>query len=128
LLVKDIFLTYYCLRDQNQDFLQFGNENSTMTKEAITTPRQNNWTFLTNHSHVLICIARDPEVLLKDVADAVGITERAVQRIVQDLEEAGYLERSREGRRNKYKLKSGMPLRHPVESHKKVSELIKLVG
>jgi DNA-binding MarR family transcriptional regulator len=90
--------------------------------------KQTNWTFLTNHTHVLICISRNSDVLLKDVADFVGITERAVQRIVQDLEEAGYLERIREGRRNRYKLKTAMPLRHPIESHRKISELIKLVG
>ncbi|HMO16701.1 MAG TPA: winged helix-turn-helix domain-containing protein [Oligoflexia bacterium] len=93
-----------------------------------TTQKSTGWTFLTNHTHVMICIARDPDILLKEVADLVGITERAVQRIVQDLEEAGYLERIREGRRNRYKLKTGMPLRHPIESHKKISELIKLIG
>jgi DNA-binding MarR family transcriptional regulator len=75
----------------------------------------------------LICIARDPEVLLRDVADSVGITERAVQKIIQDLEDAGYLEKTREGRRNRYSLIGSMPLRHPVESHKKIRELLALM-
>ena len=56
------------------------------------------WTFLSNHGHVLLCIAQEPEIRLRDVAERVGITERAVQRIVADLEEAGYLSRAREGR------------------------------
>lgn len=86
------------------------------------------WTFLTNHSHVLICIAREPEVLLRDVATQVGITERAVQRIVGDLEEAGYLTRVRTGRRNHYQLNPGLPLRHPIEAHRTVGVLLELIG
>ncbi len=85
------------------------------------------WTFLTNHSHVLICIAQEPEVLLRDVAARVGITERAVQRIVTDLEEAGYLTRVRTGRRNRYELNPLLPLRHPVEAHRAVGVLLELV-
>jgi DNA-binding MarR family transcriptional regulator len=64
------------------------------------------WTFLTNHSHVLFCIARDPEVRMRDVAQAVGVTERAVQRIVGELTEAGYLTRERDGRRNRYEVRA----------------------
>src|SRR3982750_3707911 len=74
------------------------------------------WAFLSNHAHVLLCIAKEPEVRLREVADRVGITERAVQRIVADLEEGGYLSRSREGRRNRYEVHLGRPLRHSVES------------
>ena len=85
------------------------------------------WTFLTNHAHVLLCIAADPEVRLRDVATRVGITERAVQRIVTDLEEAGYLQREREGRRNRYTVAREQPLRHPIERHRSVSALIALV-
>jgi DNA-binding MarR family transcriptional regulator len=98
-----------------------------MKKKEKSQTRQPGWTFLTNHCHVLICIARDPEVLLRDVADSVGITERAVQKIIQDLEDAGYLEKTREGRRNRYSLIGSMPLRHPVESHKKIRELLALM-
>lgn len=85
------------------------------------------WTFLTNHAHVLLCIAREPEARMRDVADLVGITERAVQRIVADLEEGGYLERIRQGRRNRYQVRDHLPLRHPIERHEQVSSLIALV-
>ena len=85
------------------------------------------WTFLTNHAHVLLCIAREPEVRMRDVAHLVGITERAVQRIVADLEEAGYIERIRNGRRNHYEVRADLPLRHPIERHERVSSLIALV-
>ena len=85
------------------------------------------WTFLTNHAHVLLCIARDPEVRLRDVAARVGITERAVQRIVTDLEAGGYLTVSKEGRRNRYRLHSELPLRHPLERHHTVEALLGLV-
>jgi len=85
------------------------------------------WTFLTNHAHVLLCIAREPEVRMREVATLVGITERAVQRIVADLEEAGYLERIKHGRRNEYKIRANLPLRHPVERHEQVSSLLALV-
>lgn len=84
------------------------------------------WTFLTNHAHVLICLALDPEARMRDVAARVGITERAVQRIVADLDEAGYLAREREGRRNTYRVRPDLPLRHPIEAHRTVAALIRL--
>jgi DNA-binding MarR family transcriptional regulator len=90
-------------------------------------PQPNGWTFLTNHAHVLFCIARDPEVRLRDVALRVGITERAVQRIVTDLEEEGYLTVFKAGRRNRYVVQSTRSLRHPVERHCTVQSLIELV-
>jgi len=86
------------------------------------------WTFLTNHTHVLLCIARDPDVRLRDVAAAVGITERAVQLIVQDLEQEGYLTRTRVGRRNHYDLDGALPLRHPLERDHQVGELLEVLG
>jgi len=85
------------------------------------------WTFLTNHSHVLLCIAQEPEIRLRDVAVRVGITERAVQRIVADLEQGGYLSRVREGRRNRYEIHPEKPLRHPIEGHQQVKALLDLV-
>ena len=85
------------------------------------------WTFLTNHAHVLLCVARDPEARLRDVALAVGITERATQRIVADLADAGYLQRSRVGRRNHYEVQLNLPFRHPVERGKDVSALLALL-
>lgn len=86
------------------------------------------WTFLTNHSHVLICLARDPEARLRDVAEEVGITERAVQAIVSHLVEAGVLTRTRQGRRNRYTIHPDRPLRHTVESHCCVGDLLRMVG
>lgn len=85
------------------------------------------WTFLTNHGHVLLSIAADPTARLRDLAERVGITERAVQRIIAELEEAGYLTHEREGRRNVYRIRAQLPLRHPVERHKKVAVLLALV-
>ena len=82
------------------------------------------WTFLTNHSHVLVCLAQDPEARLRDVADAVGVTERAVQRIVADLESGGVLTRRRDGRRNQYSLHLDQPLRHSLESHRTLRDLL----
>ena len=86
------------------------------------------WTFLTNHAHVLFCLSRDPEMRMRDVADAIGITERAVQRIVAELEEAGYLLRERDGRRNRYLLQAERPLRHPIEKHCHVSRLLAVLA
>jgi len=86
------------------------------------------WTFLTNHAHVLLCVARDPEMRLRDVATEVGITERAAQRIVAELVDAGYLERSREGRRNRYRLDLERPLRHPLEQDHAVGEILRILA
>jgi hypothetical protein len=85
------------------------------------------WTFLSNHAHVLVCIARSSEILLRDVADQVGITERAVQRIVAELEEGQYLTRVRSGRRNKYVVHTDRPLRHPIEGHRNIRALLQMV-
>lgn len=85
------------------------------------------WTFFSNHSHVLICLAREPDLRLRDVAERVGITERGVQRIIADLEEAGILSRARDGRRNHYEVHAQKPLRHAVEAHCTVGDLLKIV-
>jgi len=84
------------------------------------------WTFLTNYGHVLLCIASDPLIRLRDVADKVGITERAAQRIVADLIEAGYLESNKHGRRNQYSVNGSLPLRHPIEEQNHVAALLAL--
>ncbi|EMY60270.1 winged helix-turn-helix transcriptional regulator [Leptospira terpstrae] len=84
------------------------------------------WTFLSNHAHVLICLSKDPEMRLKDVALLVGITERAVQAIVKDLVEAQILEKSKDGRRNQYIIQTEQKLRHPLESSHSISELLRL--
>ena len=85
------------------------------------------WTFLTNHAHVLLCLAQDPEIRLRDVAARVGITERAAQRIVADLQTEGYVTTERVGRRNRYALHPEIPLRHPIEGHQDVGVLLKLL-
>jgi DNA-binding IclR family transcriptional regulator len=90
-------------------------------------PNGPGWTFLSNYAHVLLCIAREPEIRLREVANRVGITERAVQRIVADLEEGGYLSHSRQGRRNRYEMHLDRPLRHSVESHRDVGALLDLI-
>jgi predicted ArsR family transcriptional regulator len=87
----------------------------------------NGWTFLTNHSHVLVCLARDPSARLRDVAQEVGITERAVQRIVAELEADGVLTHVREGRRNRYEVHEHKTLRHPVEGGTTVGALLAAV-
>lgn len=90
---------------------------------ARTAPR-GTWTFLSNHAHVLVCLSRDPRIRLRDVATQVGITERAVQKIVADLEAAGVLIRRREGRRNRYHIHGDRKLRHPVEGEGVVRDLL----
>lgn len=85
------------------------------------------WNFFTNHAHVLICLARTPEQPLREVAVSVGITERAVQRIVAELEGAGYLERQRVGRQNCYVIHAEGQLRHPLEAHRTIGDLLDVV-
>jgi predicted transcriptional regulator len=82
------------------------------------------WGFLTNHGNVLVCIARDPEIRLRDVAVSVGITERAAQSIVADLVEAGYLSRERVGRRNRYDVHLEGSLRSPLDPAQPVERLL----
>ncbi len=102
-------------------------ENNGVKVEEGRAGSPSNWTFLTNHTHVLICLANEPDLRLRDVAERVQITERAVQRIVADLEEAGILTRIRDGRRNRYEVHADKPLRHPVESHRTVQDLLAMV-
>ena len=85
------------------------------------------WTFLTNHAHVLLCLARDSTLRMRDLALEVGITERAVQGIISDLEAAGYVERVRTGRRNSYRIDEGQHLRHPIEQHKTIADLVRTI-
>lgn len=85
------------------------------------------WTFLTNHGHVLVAISRDPGLRQRDIGQLVGITEGAVQRILDDLEAAGYVRRQRVGRRNRYEVITDRPLRHPVEQPRTVRDLLDAV-
>lgn len=86
------------------------------------------WTFLSNHGHVAICLARDPDGRLRDIAEQVGITERRVAAIIAELETAGIVTRERVGRRNTYTVNRRAKLRHPVESHRTVGDLLKAIG
>lgn len=100
-------------------------EQSNPAESPAAIPR---WTFLTNHAHVLAILHSDSEVILRQVAIAVGITERAVQRIILDLEEGGFIEREKVGRRNRYNVLLEKPLRHPIESHRSIGDLLQLIN
>lgn len=89
--------------------------------------RQRTWTFLTNHAHVLLVVRHDPKARLQDIARAVGVTPRAVQLILGDLEDAGYVERRKVGRRNEYVVLGG-PMRHPLEQGRAVEDLFAALG
>ncbi len=86
------------------------------------------WTFLTNHSHVLLCIAEDPGIRGRDIATRVGITERSAQNIIRELVDAGYLTREKVGRRNHYQVHPELPLRHPIEQDREIADLLRLVN
>ncbi len=85
------------------------------------------WRFVTNHAHVLESIWADPSLRLRDIAVKVGITERTAAQIVRDLEQAGYLTKVRDGRRNRYEVHDELPLRHPQHRHRRVGDLIRFL-
>lgn len=87
----------------------------------------NSWTFLTNHSHVLLCLAQNPSVRMREIATKVCITERAVQRIIAELTEAGYITRTKDGRCNHYQINFKRRLRHPIEAGQTIAELLHLL-
>ncbi len=102
-------------------------ETSSLPEKESSPPSletSNQWTFLTNHTHVLVGLARDPGLTVRELALLVGITERSVQRILSDLEASGVIQKSKEGRRNHYKLNLNYQLRHPLESSHRLSELL----
>lgn len=86
------------------------------------------WTFLTNHAHVLVCLAEETDIRGRDIAERVGITERAAQAIVADLVADGYVTRTREGRRNRYEVNPDGALRHPLEHDHTIGELLATLG
>ncbi|MEM8739692.1 MAG: helix-turn-helix domain-containing protein [Planctomycetota bacterium] len=94
---------------------------------APPEPADATWTFLSNHSHVLLLLAQEPSLRIRDLARRVAITERAVQKIIADLEAAAILTRLKDGRRNRYLVHRDQPLRHPVEAHRTVDDLIRMV-
>jgi len=86
------------------------------------------WSFLTNHTHILVCLNRDPMMTVRNLALQVGVTERSVQRILADLEESGVVTRSKDGRRNCYEVDRKFQLRHPLESHHNLADLLKALS
>jgi DNA-binding MarR family transcriptional regulator len=86
------------------------------------------WTFFSNNAHVLVCLTQTPQPTTREIAIKVGITERAVQRIVMRLVEAGVLTVLKDGRRNRYELDLDQQLRHPLESHKTIGEFLRLIN
>ncbi|HZO62304.1 MAG TPA: helix-turn-helix domain-containing protein [Gaiellaceae bacterium] len=91
-----------------------------------TSGDKHGWHFLSNHAQVLLCIAADPDIRFRDIAQMVGITERAAQRIVADLAQTGYIERERVGRRNRYHLNTEAKMRHAAQADYQIGELIQL--
>jgi DNA-binding MarR family transcriptional regulator len=90
-------------------------------------PPNGSWTFVTNHAAVLLCVARDPGIRMRDIADRVGITERAAQRIVADLAQEGYVTRKRIGRRNVYEVEPGLAMRHRLARHREIGDFLELM-
>lgn len=99
-------------------------------KPVAKSPPDNvrRWTFLTNHAHVLVLLHLQPDLVLREVAVQVGITERAVQRIIQELEEGGFIRREKIGRQNHYEVLVDRPLRHPIEAHRRIGDLLSLIS
>lgn len=93
-----------------------------------TVPAPTRWTFLSNHGHVLVCIAQNPDVRISEIADLVGVGERAAHRIVSDLVRDGYVVRRKDGRRNTYTVDFSQPLRHPLEADHTVGEIFRVLA
>ena len=96
-------------------------------QQQESPPPAGRWDFLTNHAHVLVCVADDPGIRLRDIAAAVGITERAAHRIVAELVEEGYVLREKQGRRNHYTVVADLPMRHPLVQKREVGELLEVL-
>ena len=94
---------------------------------SSSTAPKSRWDFLTNHAHVLVCVANDPGVRLRDIAASVGITERSAHKILSNLVEEGYVLRERQGRRNRYDVVTDLPLRHPLVEQQAVGELLEVL-
>ncbi len=93
----------------------------------MTEATTHRWKFLTNHAQVLACIAHDPGVLLREISERVGITERAAHRIVTELTDGGYITRERNGRRNHYTIQSGLPLPDRLGRVQRISDLLTIL-
>ncbi len=120
----DLFRTPDCPRLMSSTIRK---TKATAQANSVSAPPQHRWTFLTNHAHVLIALNANPDLVLREVATEVGITERAVQRIVQELEAEGFIRREKVGRKNRYQVLVKEPLRHPLEAHRNIGDLLKLI-
>jgi DNA-binding MarR family transcriptional regulator len=105
----------------------FMKNTSGIAKQASPEPSASRWDFLTNHAHVLTCVAHDPGIRLREIAAAVGITERAAHRILSELVDEGYVLREREGRRNRYEIVPELPLRPPLVQERQVGDLLEVL-
>lgn len=102
-----------------------GANNEDFKDPPILGEKFSGWTFLTNHTHVIVCLSRDSALTVRSLALHIGITERSVQRILAELEEGGVVQRTKDGRRNLYSIDETFQLRHPLEAHHNVSDLLK---
>jgi DNA-binding MarR family transcriptional regulator len=94
----------------------------------MSSPESTSWHFLTNHAQVLLCIENNADARMRDIAETVGVTERAAQRITNDLVEAGYVTRERIGRRNRYRIDRKVRMRHPAQREHPIGELLSLLS
>jgi predicted transcriptional regulator len=95
-----------------------------MPKKPATAETSQNWTFLSNHAHVLVCVAKNPDVRLSEVAELVGVRERTAHRIVHELIDAGYISVKKVGRNNVYSVDLDKPLRHPLEAEHNIHAIV----
>ncbi|MGJ8726035.1 MAG: winged helix-turn-helix domain-containing protein [Roseibacillus sp.] len=100
-------------------------KNQIVPDPAFLAEKFSGWTFLTNHTHVIVCLSRDSALTVRSLALQIGITERSVQRILAELEEGGVVQRTKDGRCNLYSIDEDFQLRHPLESHHTVADLLK---
>lgn len=100
------------------------NSNPPFLNAAALGEKFSGWTFLTNHTHVIVCLSRDFSLTVRSLALQIGITERSVQRILAELEESGVVKRTKDGRRNLYSIDEEFQLRHPLEAHRSVGDLL----
>src|SRR5919198_1617175 len=117
-------LRFPSLRSSKTLYLVFMNNSSSIGEQPLKGRR---WDFLTNHAHVLLCVADDPGIRLRDIAAAVGITERAAHKILSDLVDDGYVTRERTGRRNHYMVRPELRLRHPLVQKRQVGDLLNVL-
>jgi DNA-binding IclR family transcriptional regulator len=94
----------------------------------MSTTESKDWTFLTNHAQVLLCVAATPDIRLRDIAEHVGITERSTQRILSELVEAGYVKATREGRRNRYTVDRDHAMRHAAQEGHEIGALLEALS